>query len=221
MSLADELLNDLISSDEENVKEELGDISEEDSDSETKPAEPMATDDEERKDGIKCRRSNSADDNLSKIVIKEINAVKKLARLISSESMDNVLSRIDEYGRTPPAERVLTGNMEDDPEYRLVVEANTLSAEFDQEIILVNKFIRDRYRPKYPELETLVLNPLDYAKTVKLIANEMNITKLDLTKVLPPVSIMVVKTAATTTRGQPLSDKEIAIVTTRVGHRPA
>jgi U4/U6 small nuclear ribonucleoprotein PRP31 len=75
-------------------------------------------------------------------------------------------------------------------------------------------FIRDRYRPKYLELESLILNPLDYAKTVKLIANETNITKLDLTNVLPPASIMVVKTAATTTRGQPLSDKEIAIVTT-------
>jgi U4/U6 small nuclear ribonucleoprotein PRP31 len=211
MSLADELLNDLISSDEEDVKEELRDISA--SDDEFEATEPMAVDD---KAAIKRRVTSETgtDDNLSKIVIKEINDVKKLARLISSEGMDKVLTRIDEYGSTPVAERALTGNMEDDPEYRLVVEANALSAELDQEIILVNKFVRDRYRPKFPELETLILNPLDYAKTVKVLANEMNITKLDLTKVLPPASVMVVKTAATTTRGQPLSDKEIAIVIT-------
>jgi hypothetical protein len=115
MSLADELLNDFISSDEEDVKEELGGISEDHCDGETKAAELMAVDDEERKDSINRRRSNGADDNLSKIVINEINDVKKLARLISSESMDNVLSRIDEYGSTTVAERLLTGNMEDDP----------------------------------------------------------------------------------------------------------
>src|SRR6202035_4289628 len=99
--------------------------------------------------------------------------------------------------------RIGVHGIEEDPEYRLVVEANSLSAELDQEILLVNKFIRDHYRPKFPELETLILNPIDYTKTVRLIGNEMNIVKIDFTQILPPASIMVIKTSATTTRGTP------------------
>src|SRR5579859_7870403 len=203
MSLADELLNDLVSDEEP----ELPIISEDEEE------DAMALDDEEDdKEGIRRRFSESnGPEDLSKIIIKEIGDVKKLARLISSDAMDSVLRRIDEYGPTP-ASVARIGNVEDDPEYRLVVEANALSAELDQEIILVNKFIRDHYRPKFPELETLIRNPLDYAKTVRIIGNEMIITKMDLTQILPAASIMVVKTAATTTRGQPLEEKEIAIV---------
>jgi U4/U6 small nuclear ribonucleoprotein PRP31 len=199
MSLADELLNDLLSSDEEDSKDDLP-IIEEEEDDEADGTDPMVLDgpDEEH--------------DLSKIIIKELSDVKKLARLVSSETMDSVLRRIDEYGTIPSSSGVRLGNVEDDPEYRLVVEANTLSAELDQEIILVNKFIRDHYRSKFPELETLVRNPLDYAKAVHLIGNEMNIVKIDFTGVLTAASTMVVKTAATTTRGQPLSDKELGLV---------
>jgi len=212
MSLADELMNDLMSSDEEDDKGDLRAIPEDD---EAEAADAMAIDDqdEDNKERIKRQLSNSPEDDLSKIVIKEIGDVKKLARLISSETMDSVLKRIDEYSTAPiNARRPRVGSIEDDPEYRLVVEANALSAELDQEILLVNKFIRNHYKPKFPELETLIRHPLDYAKTVQIIGNEMSIVKLDFTKVLPPASIMIVKTAATTTRGQPLPERELAII---------
>jgi len=210
MSLADELMNDLMSSDDEAQNEGLQNIKEEEGD------DAMEFDDEdESKDGIKRRLSNSngLEDDVSQVVVKEIGDVKKLAQLVSSEAMTRVLATIDKYSTKPPTStNFRIGNVEDDPEYRLVVEANSLSAELDQEIILVNKFIRDRYRSKFPELENLIRNPLDYAKTVRLIGNEMNIVKLDFTSVLAPASIMVVKTAATTTRGQPLPERELAIV---------
>jgi U4/U6 small nuclear ribonucleoprotein PRP31 len=200
MSLADELLNDLLSLDEEDSKGNLPIIEEEDDEADCTDAMALDGPDEEH-------------DDLSKIIIKELSDVKKLAQLVSSETMDSVLHRIDQY-RTTPAFNNPTppGNIEDDPEYRLLVEATALSAELDQEIILVNKFLLDHYRPKFPELETLVRNPLDYAKTVHLIGNEINIVNLDFTGVLTLASTMVVKTAATTTRGQPLSSNELALV---------
>lgn len=210
MSLADELLNDLISDEDE---KELPTIDEAAEDDEADAAEAMDLDTDESKGGVKRRlsQSNGPEDDISRIIIKEIDDVKKLARLISSETMDSVLRRIDEYGKTPSPSRVI-GSIENDPEYQLVGEANSLSAELDQEIILVNKFIRDHYKTKFPELETLIRNPLDYAKTVRIIGNEMNIVQLDFTQVLPASSIMVIKLAATTTRGQPLPEKELALV---------
>ena len=213
MSLADELINDLMSSDEEDDKGDLQAIPEDD---EAEAADAMAIDDQDGQDSkerVKQQLSDGLEDDLSKIIIKEIGDVKKLARLISSETMDSVLKRIDEYGPTlVNARRTRVGSIEDDPEYRLVVEANALSAELDQEILLVNKFIRNHYKPKFPELETLIRHPLDYAKSVQIIRNEMNLVKLNFEQVLPPASIMVIKLAATTTRGQPLPERELAII---------
>lgn len=209
MSLADEFANDF-ASDEEDVKDEPQIVKEESLEEEAIDDDAMSVeDDEDNKDNVKHKLS---DDDISKYIIREIGDIKKLVRLISSETMDSVLNRIDEYGSAPTPGRMPFGNIEDDPEYRLVVEANALSAEVDQEIILINKFIRDRYKTKFPELETLIPNPLDYAQTVRLIGNEMNIVKIDFTQILPPTSIMVVKTAATTTRGQPLPEKDLAVV---------
>ncbi len=37
----------------------------------------------------------------------------------------------------------------------------------------MHKFIKDHYNLKFPELESLILQPIDYAKVVKLLGNEM------------------------------------------------
>jgi hypothetical protein len=39
---------------------------------------------------------------------------------------------------------------------RLLVQCNRLAVDIDNEIAVVHTFIRDKYRPKFPELESLV-----------------------------------------------------------------
>jgi len=39
-------------------------------------------------------------------------------------------------------------------------------------IVLIHKHIRDIYYKKFPELESIVLNPIDYVKCVQKIRNE-------------------------------------------------
>lgn len=105
-----------------------------------------------------------------------------------------------------------------------MTESNTLSTSIDGEIILVHKFIRDHYSTRFPELERLVQNPLDYAKTVAIIGNGPmddikslsnstdNPVGQSLRQVLDGPTMMVVTVEATTTRGVPLSDSELANV---------
>jgi U4/U6 small nuclear ribonucleoprotein PRP31 len=88
--------------------------------------------------------------------------------------------------------------VEEHPEYKLVVQSNRLSVDIDNELAVVHKvracpparpahtdawltcahgrcppqFTRDHYAPKFPELESLVLVPLDYMRVVKAIGNE-------------------------------------------------
>lgn len=98
---------------------------------------------------------------------------------------------------------------EDDSEYQLIVDCNTLSADIENEIIIIHNFIRDKYRLKFPELESLVLHPIDYARVVKKIGNEMDLTLVDLEGLLPSATIMVVSVTASTTTGKPLSEENL------------
>ena len=76
---------------------------------------------------------------------------------------------------------------ETDPTYRLLVDCNQLSVDIDNEIAIVHSFMRDKYRMKFPELESLVHHPIDYARVIKSIGNEMDITLVNLENVLPQV----------------------------------
>lgn len=101
------------------------------------------------------------------------------------------------------------GPLEDDPTYKLLVECNKLAVDIDNEISLVHNFIRDKYRLKFPELESLVQHPIDYARVVKRIGNEIDLTLVNLEDILPAATVMVVTVTATTTTGRVLSDDNL------------
>ena len=132
------------------------------------------------------------------------------------------LQKISHYQNLPPEQQTtFIGSIEDNPEYHLLTQSNTLSTSIDNEIILVHKYIRDHYSTRFPELETLVTNPLDYAKSVAIIANgpmdnikELaqktdNIVGASLKSILDGPSLMVVTVEATTSRGRGLTDTEL------------
>ena len=85
-------------------------------------------------------------------------------------------------------------------------DTHALSADIDDEIQTVHNFVRDQYRVKFPELESLVTHPIDYARVVRAIGNEMDVTRVDLDAVLPSAAVMVVSVTAATTAGAPLSE---------------
>lgn len=117
-----------------------------------------------------------------------------------------------------------SGSIEDNPEYHLLTQSNTLSTSIDNEIILVHKFIRDHYSTRFPELETLITNPLDYAKSVAIIGNgpmenikeiaqkSDNMVGVSLKSILDGPSLMVVTVEATTTRGREMTPFEMETV---------
>lgn len=98
------------------------------------------------------------------------------------------------------------------------MQSNAYSVDIDNEVMLVHKFIRDHYSARFPELENLVTNPLDYAKTVSILGNDMDVKRVEersgnkLHSVLDGPTMMIVTVEATTTKGQPLSEKELATV---------
>eukprot|EP01098_Paradermamoeba_levis_P015890 TRINITY_DN8320_c0_g1_i1.p1 TRINITY_DN8320_c0_g1~~TRINITY_DN8320_c0_g1_i1.p1 ORF type:complete len:380 (-),score=86.55 TRINITY_DN8320_c0_g1_i1:716-1774(-) len=136
------------------------------------------------------------------------NNVKEIAHLLRSQKLRTLISKIDERMKVERKEGIL-GPAEEDPEYQMIVDSNTIILEITHEIAVVHKFIRDHYAKKFPELESLVVNPLDYAQVVKRIANETDMTAVQLQDILPAATVMIVSLTASTTSGSKLPREQM------------
>ncbi|KAK7679876.1 hypothetical protein QCA50_017035 [Cerrena zonata] len=58
-------------------------------------------------------------------------------------------------------------------EYKFILQINELSNLINNEIAMIHNFIKINYKPVFSELETLVLNPVDYSKIVMLINQDL------------------------------------------------
>ncbi len=105
-----------------------------------------------------------------------------------------------------------SGVLEENPEYHLIVSANNLAVEVDNEILLVHKFIRDHYGPRFPELEQLIPEPWMYIAAVKAVGNATDLTKTTFPPTLPPATILSITLTATGSRGRLLTEREWKIV---------
>ncbi|CCU74590.1 pre-mRNA-processing factor 31 [Blumeria hordei DH14] len=160
--------------------------------------------------------------NVEKMDLGNVDDVRRVARKM--KKIEPVLERIAHFQSLPPDKQATTiGSIEENPEYHLLTTANTLSTEIDHEIMVVHKFIRDHYSIRFPELETLVTNPLDYAKVVTIIGNgpmdsdsikslqscKENRLGVSLRSVLDGPSVMIVTVEATTTKGREMTPDEL------------
>ncbi|KAH6685225.1 Prp31 C terminal domain-containing protein [Plectosphaerella plurivora] len=161
---------------------------------------------------------------VEKMELGGVDDVRSVASLM--QTLEPVLQKIETFKSQAATTRVL-GNIEDHPEYHLLTQSNSLSTLIDGEIMLVHKYIRDHYSVRFPELETLINNPLEYAKVVAILGNgpldSENIKKLQtstdnvlgssLKSVLDGPSLMIVTIEATTSKGRDMSPVELARVT--------
>ncbi|RHZ62211.1 hypothetical protein CDV55_106413 [Aspergillus turcosus] len=140
------------------------------------------------------------------------------------------------------AEELLRDFEEDDEEFQAGEEieedvgeeeqrpAPEVTNEFDvavsttDELTRLHKSLRDHYSIRFPELETLVTNPIDYAKTVAILKNGPlndikalsssadNMVGAPLKSILDGPSLMVVAVEGTTTRGREMTEAELKVV---------
>lgn len=188
MSLADELLADLEEIAEEGEDEELND-------------------DHKDGDGIEDI------DDMAMDVDNKGESVKNIAKLRHSKELADTLSKIEFY-QANPRNALTIGAFDSDPEYKLIVNANNLSVEIDNEINIIHKFVRDNYAKRFPELESLVPTAHEYLKTVTELGNQLEKTKNNerLQAILTNAVIMVVSVSASTTQGVELSENELTTV---------
>ncbi|VDP22964.1 unnamed protein product [Soboliphyme baturini] len=140
--------------------------------------------------------------------------ITAVARLFQSEQFKEVMKFVED-GITKPCEQKMCGPVESNPEYRLIVEANNLAVEVDNEIDVIHKFVRDKYSKRFPELESLVPMPIEYITCVKELGNdilEKAKNSEHMQKILMPATVIVVSVTASTTQGEPLTSEELSVL---------
>lgn len=121
-------------------------------------------------------------------------------QLVEEAGLKSLLEQVS--SRLGQQRAALSGPVEEDPEYQLIVRCNVYQVRIADEIAACHKALRDRYAQKFPELEGIVLNPVDYARVVLRIGNQSDITRVPLQDLIPPATIMVISVSSITSRGQ-------------------
>ncbi|XP_041364240.1 U4/U6 small nuclear ribonucleoprotein Prp31-like [Gigantopelta aegis] len=145
---------------------------------------------------------------------KQYSSVSCVAKLRDSKELAKIMASVRKYSKQSRRDSV-SGPVEADPEYMLIVAANNMTVEIDNEINVIHKFARDLYSKRFPELESLVQTPMEYIYTVKELGNDIFSNSKNnsfLQEILTPATIMVVSVTASTTQGNVLSPEESSVI---------
>eukprot|EP00871_Galdieria_phlegrea_P000590 jgi/Galph1/1531/GphlegSOOS_G209.1 len=78
-----------------------------------------------------------------------------------------------------------------------------------EELSSLNQTLRKEYGKRFPELDTLVSDPIEYAKTASIVGNDFDLSHKDLSGVLPQATIITVAVTSVSTLGRPLTQEEL------------
>ncbi|KAG7629212.1 Nop domain [Arabidopsis thaliana x Arabidopsis arenosa] len=135
----------------------------------------------------------------------DLDSVSKLQK---TQRYDDIMHKVEEA----------LGKDSDDHEYKLIVDCNKLSVDIEDEIVIVHNFIKEKYKLRFQELESLVHHPIDYACVVKKIGNETDLTLVDFAGLdLTPAIIMAISVTASTTKGSALPEDVLEFVESKMG----
>ncbi|XP_075159648.1 pre-mRNA processing factor 31 [Haematobia irritans] len=193
MSLADELLADL--EDDNDVDDDLA----------------MEEDNPEEVSEEVEKFLKPAVNNVMEVDVK-VNSIRELCKLRDSDRLQNILDQVENYSQRQRTATEMLGNVESDPEYRLIVDANALAVEVDNEISIIHKFAKEKYQKRFPELDSLIVGEIEYLLAVKELGNDLDQVKNNekLQAILTQATIMIVSVTASTTQGTVLTPNEKA-----------
>uniref|UniRef100_A0A915BC29 U4/U6 small nuclear ribonucleoprotein Prp31 n=2 Tax=Parascaris univalens TaxID=6257 RepID=A0A915BC29_PARUN len=183
-------------------------------------ADELLADLEEDGDGIEESAGQGTVDGIVEEVYEQLptanayDQVGAVAKLASTPEYKELIAKMEEQlslEDIPP----VSAPLEADPQYKLIVQLSALAADIDQELNVIHKFVRDKYEKRFPELESLVPNALEYLAVAKLLGNDISTkgqNKQILSEILAPATCIVVSVTASTTQGKPLDADELVSV---------
>ncbi|OAF71444.1 Pre-mRNA-processing factor 31 [Intoshia linei] len=125
--------------------------------------------------------------------------------LMDDEKLTNLTDRINKYIEVDSA------TLDFDKHYKLMVDANEIVAMIDNDISRFDRQLRLVYSKRFPELESLVSNPIDYCRTVGRLGNDIERGKSDqqMLDYMNHATVMVVSVSASSSQGVKLDQEEL------------
>jgi len=195
-TLADSLLDDLDDLSDGDEPQEREQEEEEDDD-----------DDEANEESIPSTSQHERDiSNTSTTTTATTNKTRK-KRYLDSAGLQQHLDKIRQS-------TLLTGTStkeQQQEEHLLIVASNKHLAALAEELTKAHGQAAECYKPKFPELEELLPNPIQYKNAVRAIGNELDIAKVsdDLQSILTSNQIITLSVAGSTTSGRQLNEQEL------------
>lgn len=118
------------------------------------------------------------------------------------QNLTTCLQNVEKFSQNPKDEM-------SEEEYSCISQSNSLIFQIDEEIFKTQKLLHTVYGKKFPELETQVFNPIQYAKVVIKMKNVKDLSTLDMTDILPSAICIILKITHSTTKGGLLSEEDL------------
>lgn len=92
----------------------------------------------------------------------------------------------------------------------LISRSMSMVARLDAEVVVHFKSLRDAYHPRFPELESVLLKPYDFARAVRRIGAEEDLTRVAFEGIVDNQTIMVISLSASASVGRPMPAEQLA-----------
>jgi len=132
-------------------------------------------------------------------------------RLLNDASLKAHLEAVRKCDSSKPSS---DRKQQEEKEHQLIIQSNKHLANLANEMARAHGDLCTAYKPKFPELEELVVDPIKYKSAIRVIGNEMDMTKVNdgLNEFLSSNQIITISVSSSTTAGRPLTPEELDAV---------
>ena len=131
-------------------------------------------------------------------------------RLLDDASLQAHLEAVRKCNSSKPSS---DRKQQEEMEHQLIIQSNKHLANLANEMARAHGDLCAAYKPKFPELEELVLDPIKYKSAIRVIGNEMDMTRAHvndgLNEFLSSNQIITISVSSSTSTGRPLTPEEL------------
>lgn len=97
-------------------------------------------------------------------------SVREIASVLDSQELKVIMQEIKKREHQTNIELI---NLNSSYEYELIEQSNNLTVTIDEDIFKIHKFVKERYKKRFPELDDLIPTALEYLMTVQELGNDL------------------------------------------------
>ncbi|OEU15469.1 Nop domain-containing protein [Fragilariopsis cylindrus CCMP1102] len=142
-------------------------------------------------------------------------------RILNQPKVGSATAAVSRFIDTSSSTSTATRQKEREEEnHQLVVKSNKYLASLGEEMGRAHGELAKTYKAKFPELEELLPNHINYKNAVRAIGNETDLTRVNdkLSEILSSNQIITISVAGSTTSGRQLTDAELQAVDTAANY---